>query len=177
MRHLLCMILAFSAVAFFIACESRDDTKPEPEQIVPAPHQPIVPPDINEDEPAEVSQRCETTAQAELAAFKAAEAWLRLVDSGYYEASWDEAAGDFKHAVPKENWQRLLGAFRTPLGRAVVRQLKSREYAACLPGAPDGQYVVIQYESSFENKTTAVETVTPMRDTDGQWRVSGYYVK
>ena len=177
MRHLLCMLLTLPAVTFWIGCESKNDTEPEAEQIVPAPHQPVVPPDIEQEQTDEVSQRCETTSQAELAALEAAEAWLRLVDSGRYAASWDEAAGYFKHAVPKENWQRLLGAFRTPLGRAVVRQIKSREYEACLPGAPDGQYVVIQYESSFENKTTAVETVTPMRDTDGQWRVSGYCVK
>jgi hypothetical protein len=46
-----------------------------------------------------------------------------------------------------------------------------------LPGAPDGQYVIIQFETSFENKQNAVETVTPMLDTDSQWRISGYYIK
>ncbi|MEJ2473814.1 MAG: DUF4019 domain-containing protein [Desulfobacterales bacterium] len=29
----------------------------------------------------------------------------------------------------------------------------------------------------LENKTAAVETITPMLDKDGQWRVSGYYIK
>jgi hypothetical protein len=29
----------------------------------------------------------------------------------------------------------------------------------------------------FTNKKEAVETVTPMKDEDGFWRVSGYYVK
>jgi len=37
--------------------------------------------------------------------------------------------------------------------------------------------VVIQFDSSFEHKQTAVETVTPMLDTDGKWRVSGYFIK
>ena len=46
-----------------------------------------------------------------------------------------------------------------------------------LPGAPDGEYVVIQFDTSFTNKKVAVETVTPMKDEDGIWRVSGYYVK
>jgi hypothetical protein len=36
---------------------------------------------------------------------------------------------------------------------------------------------VIQFATSFENKQSAVETVTPMRDSDGTWRVSGYYVR
>jgi hypothetical protein len=46
-----------------------------------------------------------------------------------------------------------------------------------LPGAPPGEYVVIVYASAFENRPAAQETVNPMRDKDGVWRVSGYFVK
>jgi hypothetical protein len=46
-----------------------------------------------------------------------------------------------------------------------------------LPGAPDGEYVVFQFLSSFENKKTAIERVIPMLDKDGIWRVSGYYLE
>ena len=46
-----------------------------------------------------------------------------------------------------------------------------------LPGAPDGEYVVLQFDTSFANKKEAVETVTPMLDKDGKWKVSGYYIK
>jgi len=42
---------------------------------------------------------------------------------------------------------------------------------------PDGDYVIIQFDTSFENKKSAIETVTPMLDKDGVWRVSGYYIK
>jgi ribosomal protein S17E len=37
--------------------------------------------------------------------------------------------------------------------------------------------VVIQFDASFENKKSAIETVTPMLDKDGKWRVAGYYVE
>ncbi|MGH7422575.1 MAG: DUF4019 domain-containing protein [Candidatus Methylomirabilales bacterium] len=46
-----------------------------------------------------------------------------------------------------------------------------------MPGAPDGHYVVIQYETSFEKKASAFETITPMREKDGKWRVAGYYIR
>jgi hypothetical protein len=46
-----------------------------------------------------------------------------------------------------------------------------------LPGAPDGEYVVFQFDTQFEHKRAAVETVTPMRDPDGSWRVSGYFIR
>jgi Protein of unknown function (DUF4019) len=55
--------------------------------------------------------------------------------------------------------------------------LKSREYTEKLPGAPDGKYVVIQYDTVFEKKASAIETVTPMAEADGKWRVSGYYIR
>ena len=42
-----------------------------------------------------------------------------------------------------------------------------------MPGAPDGEYVVIQYRAAFANKAEAVETVTPMLDKGGTWRCPG----
>jgi hypothetical protein len=59
----------------------------------------------------------------------------------------------------------------------VSRKFKSSQYTKTLPGVPDGEYVVIQYDTSFEHKQSAVETVTPMLDKDGKWRISGYFIK
>ncbi len=114
---------------------------------------------------------------AEKAAITGSMAWLSLVDEGNYAESWNQAAGLFKNAVTKEQWLNSMQAFRVPLGKIVARKLKSKQYTKTLPGAPDGEYVVIQYETTFENKKSAVETVTPMLDKDGKWRVSGYYIQ
>jgi len=114
---------------------------------------------------------------AEKAAEDSASKWLGLVDAGDYAVSWDQAAQFFKNAVSKEDWKDKIKAVRGPLGKINSRKLKSATYKTSLPGAPDGQYVVIQYDSSFEHKTSAVETVTPMMDKDGQWRVSGYFIR
>ena len=111
------------------------------------------------------------------AAEAAAEAWLRLVDSGDYSQSWVDASSLFKSAVTEKDWYRQITASRAPLGALISRKLKSAEYKTELPGAPDGQYVVIQYKSSFANKKSAIETVTPMLDKNGQWRVSGYHIR
>ena len=116
-------------------------------------------------------------AKPEDEAQKAAEQWLALIDAGKFADSWETTAAYFKKAVSKEKWQSALGAFRQPLGDRVARKLKSAKYAKSLPGAPDGEYVVLQFETSFANKKEAVETVTPMLDPDGQWRVSGYFIK
>ena len=116
-------------------------------------------------------------AKPQQLAQQSADTWLALVDSGKYGDSWNEASQLFKGAVTKDKWEDALHATRDPLGKLVSRKLKSADYKTSLPGAPDGQYVVIQYETSFEHKQSAVETVTPMLDKDGKWRVSGYYIK
>jgi len=102
--------------------------------------------------------------------------WLALVDAMQYEASWKDAASLFKAQVRISDWVRAVAAARRPLGDLVARRLISATYATSLPGAPDGEYVVLQFQTRFENKARAVETVTPMVD-EGHWRVSGYYIR
>ncbi len=114
----------------------------------------------------------------EQAAVREAESWLSAVDSGGYAASWEGAASFFKNAVTKEKWLGSMHAYRKPLGAMLQRNLRNAQYTTSLPGAPDGEYVVIQYDSAFEGKKKeAVETITPMLDAGGQWRVSGYFIK
>jgi hypothetical protein len=114
---------------------------------------------------------------AEKAALASATVWLALADEGKYSETWDQAAGYFKNALNKDQWIDSLKRGRSPLGKAVTRKPKSKMYTKTLPGAPDGEYVVIMYDTQFENKKSAVETVTPMLDKDGKWRVSGYYIQ
>lgn len=115
--------------------------------------------------------------EKEKAAVAAAENWLLLVDAGNYADSWKEAAEYFRNAVKQEQWEQTAQAVRQPLGKLLSRAVKSTTYQTALPGAPDGEYVVIQFDSSFENKKVSIETVTPMMDEDGKWRVSGYFIK
>jgi predicted Zn-dependent protease len=113
----------------------------------------------------------------EVAAESAAVAWLTLVDTGKYDESWNTAATLFRQAISQEQWQSKVARARGSLGALKSRKLQSAALKRTLPGAPDGAYVVIQFASSFEQKTAAIETVTPMKDADGSWRVSGYYIK
>ena len=116
-------------------------------------------------------------SEKEKTAVAGAEKWLDIVDEGKYGESWKEAAEYFRNAIKQDQWEQAVQAVRKPLGKLVSRKVKSTSYKTSLPGAPDGQYVVIEFETSFANKKSAIETVTPMMDKDGKWRVSGYYIK
>ena len=111
------------------------------------------------------------------AAIAAAESWLKAVDDGHYAARWQAAAAYFRQAVTPDQWVQSRQAVRNPLGARVSRQVQSATYQTALPGAPDGEYVVIPFTTVFTHPPQAIETVTPMKDADGAWRVSGYYIR
>lgn len=116
-------------------------------------------------------------AQDVAKATQAAAAWLNLTDTQQYGPSYAGTAPAFRQAITQPDWEQALQAVRTPLGELKHRSVKSATYAKDLPGAPRGEYVIIVYDSAFANRAGAVETVTPMRDTDGSWKVSGYFVR
>jgi hypothetical protein len=110
------------------------------------------------------------------AAATAARAWLSLVDEGRYAGGWDAAAPVFKRMMTRDQWDRAVHSVRTPLGRCLSRTLTSRRLVDSFPGGPRGPYVVLRFETDFENRRGAVETVTPALGNDAAWRVAGYYI-
>ncbi len=114
--------------------------------------------------------------EAERQAIDSAQVWLKLVDNQQYLESWEETAEFFKSGVPKQNWQDMMGMLRNPFGTMISRELMFQEYTRSIPGAPDGEYVIIYYKTSFENNTFAKETIRSRFEKDNRWRVIGYYL-
>jgi hypothetical protein len=110
-------------------------------------------------------------------AVSAAQKWLALIDGGNYSETWKQASAIFRGAVTESGWENSMNTFRQPLGDLVSRKLKSAQRMTELPGVPDGQYVIMQFETSFANKKSTIETVTFMLEKDGQWKSAGYFIK
>ncbi len=115
--------------------------------------------------------------EKEKAATDAATPWLALVDSGQYGESWFQASSDFRGAASKEQWIDALNTVRTPLGKLVSRQLKSATYTTKLPKMRPGEYMVVQYDTSYEKSPGMLEVVVMAMEKNGAWKVSGYYIK
>jgi hypothetical protein len=96
---------------------------------------------------------------------------------GSYSLAWTNAAAYLKANVGQTAFSQQLEGVRKPLGKLVSRKLISTKQLTTVPGGPDGKYVVLQYNTSFTQKKSAVETITPMLDKDGKWRVSGYFIR
>jgi opacity protein-like surface antigen len=110
-------------------------------------------------------------------AVAAARAWLSIVDAGKFGESWDRSATTFQKGIAKANWEQAVGNVRVPIGALRSRILMKGADAPKLVKLAAGHAVVIQFISAFEKLAPAIETVTPFREQDGSWRVSGYYIK
>jgi len=104
-----------------------------------------------------------------------AQAWLAAIDAG--RENHNDAAAFFRKQVSREQWEAALSLSRRPLGEARRRSLRAIGEHRSLPGVPDGRYLVMQFESVFARKETAMETVTFMREADGVWRAAGYFIQ
>lgn len=111
------------------------------------------------------------------AGIAAAEQWLQTLDAGKIGQSWTESSASLRGMVTQAQWEAALRQARSPLGASQARKLVGARHTTSLPNAPAGEYVVIQYESTFAGRAGVAETVVPMREADGSWKVSGYFVK
>ncbi|HEY8623963.1 MAG TPA: DUF4019 domain-containing protein [Casimicrobiaceae bacterium] len=107
---------------------------------------------------------------------KEARSWLALTDRGDTLASWRAAGKQFQNAITADKWADSLKQVRPPLGALVERTALSTQFTKSFAGAPDGDYALLVFRSSFAKKTDSRETVTLEHEADGAWRVIGYLI-
>jgi hypothetical protein len=108
------------------------------------------------------------------AAQAAARDWLALTDRGAVQASWAAAGQKFRAALPLAAWDDELQKERAPLGAVASRAIFNTNFRNTFPDAPEGEYALIAYMTSFAGRPQGRETVTLEREADGKWRVIGY---
>jgi len=111
------------------------------------------------------------------AAQKEARSWLALTDRDDARASWSATGKQFQNAISADKWADSLKQVRPPLGALVERTLLSTQFTTSFQGAPDGDYVLLVFRSSFVKKIASGETVTLEHEADGAWRVIGYLIR
>ncbi len=110
-----------------------------------------------------------------VAAREAIAKWTPLLDSGLYEKCWDELAQDPKEKLSRDQWMTYMKGARKPMGDLRVRKEIKATYIKSLK--PDQDRAFIQFEASFNNRASVVETFGLTREKDGQWRVGSYFPK
>jgi hypothetical protein len=109
---------------------------------------------------------------------EASEKWLKLLDRGQLGAAWDISARRLQAQVTRPTWIKGIGEARKPFGKLKARNRDRFARAHEMPGAPDGDYAIVQFVSEFANGKRATEQITWTLEPDGGiWRVSGYYIR
>jgi hypothetical protein len=106
----------------------------------------------------------------------AATAWLGLVDTGGYAASWSQSSTLVQSRMTEPQWQAAVSPVRAPLGAVVTRSISGIKTTDTLPGAPDGHYAVVSFTTRFAHKASATETVTMVEDGE-IWKAAGYFIR
>ncbi|MEY3895933.1 MAG: hypothetical protein RLZZ214_1453 [Verrucomicrobiota bacterium] len=106
-----------------------------------------------------------------------AEMWLAGIDAGKYSRSWRAAANFFQSANTESRWISEVGQMRKPLGAVKSREIRHMKKVNTLTGAPDGEYFIIQFNTSFAARENAVEVVRFKLEEEGTWKAAGYLIR
>jgi hypothetical protein len=100
--------------------------------------------------------------------------WLALIDSGKAGAAWDLSSKQLQSTVTRAKFITAMRDARKSLGKLEERTAERFARSHQLPGAPDGDYALIEYTARFaKGKTLTEHLVWKIEDGD-VWRVAGY---
>lgn len=99
--------------------------------------------------------------------------FVKLVDASQFDKAYDAFSSFGQKAVSKEQFVAMMKGVQDKIGTQTSRKLKSKQFSHQLPGAPKGDYWVIDYETNFSKKGPSVERVTSMLEGK-TWKVGGY---
>ncbi|MBA3237820.1 MAG: DUF4019 domain-containing protein [Parachlamydiaceae bacterium] len=103
----------------------------------------------------------------------AGRAWLKLLDQGNYGGSWETATKFIQYTLSREEWIQSMDILRKPLGSMTDRTLVDMRVAMDPPNAPQGEYMILVFDTKFSSGNTAKELLT-MQEHEGVWRLYTY---
>jgi hypothetical protein len=172
MTRFVALILAwFVALALVPMASAQTAAPPAAQPPVQAP--PTAPPTAPSTEPPPGGP----TVGDDLDTIKAGKAWLALLDSDKAGAAWDLASKQLQNAVKRAAFVAESRRVRKPLGKLDSRTEVKFARAHDLPGAPPGDYAIIEYDAKFKNGKHLSEQLIWAIEEGGTWRVNGYYYR
>ncbi|NBW10191.1 MAG: DUF4019 domain-containing protein [Caulobacteraceae bacterium] len=126
--------------------------------------------------PSAAVQTPESATPGTSDAIEAATVWVELLDRAQWAESWAGAGAMFKGQVSEADWASNARSVRDAVGPVVSRVQMSATRTSSLPGAPAGDYTVIQYQTAFANRPAATETAVFVREDSG-WKAVGYFIR
>ena len=161
------LIAAFVALAIASLSAARAQTAaPPPQPSAPPATQP----------PPTAPPLEQPTLKDDKDSIEAAKRWLELLDTDKAGLAWDNASKQLKSVVKRDQFVAQMRGVRKPLGKLQSREAVKFGRANELPGAPAGDYSIIEFEAKYKNGKLAEQVVWSIEEGD-IWRVAGYFYR
>ena len=102
-----------------------------------------------------------------------AQKWLEYADTRSWERAWAASSDFYRKEMPVSHMGNLMYQHRKPFGALKNRKVKNVTYKYLEEGTLPGEYLVVEFDSEFENQKI-VEIVVTYKEKDNLWRASGY---
>lgn len=126
--------------------------------------------------PAQALSAAAPSTASDKAGVTAAEDWAKLLDRRSWGDSWKQSGSLFRSQLTETSWTATIQPLRQQLGPVSSRTFKSVLNTSAPPGAPAGEYKMVQFATVFANRPDTVETVALVREGSA-WRVIGYFIR
>jgi hypothetical protein len=110
-------------------------------------------------------------------AIDAGKKWLELLDADKSGVAWDSASKQLQSVVKREAFIADVRNARKPLGKLESRSAVKFARAHQLPGAPAGDYTIIEFEATYAGGKHLSEQVIWTIEEGDVWRVAGYFYR
>jgi hypothetical protein len=114
------------------------------------------------------------TAEQQLVVAKAANAFLKQLDSGAIAETWGQASPHLHQLSSQTVWSAGIRTFRTSVGAFKSRKLKGVGFTHTVEGVPTGDYAAVAFDTTFDSST--VEEKVVLHKDQGKWKVMGYFL-
>jgi len=103
--------------------------------------------------------------------------FLQRIDNNDFEEARKEGATLLKERETLIGWVEKLRGVRNSLGSVIEREQIEVSYSTSAKDSPDGEYVMLTFNSQYQKRVAVSETVIVMLDKNRGWRVAGYFFK
>ncbi len=120
----------------------------------------------------------EGNLEAEESALEESDRWVKVLDKGDYDYSWDQASEVLQSKNTRRRWNKKLRGMRDNRGDLISRSFKSTKFRKSYPSFGVGTYVRVQYMTEFEHSNgPLIETVLMIQDEDTKvWNAVNYWL-
>lgn len=106
-------------------------------------------------------------------ALASAGSFLKLVDARQYPKAYLSFSKFAQKAATQETFINAMRTVQGQIGNQTSRKVLAKNFVHEIPGAPKGDYWIIDYDTNFSKKGPSVERVTTMLEGKS-WKIGGY---